>query len=760
MSATTSTPIVCSNGTASLNYQRWQFDAIASNYLDAQRLKDALKGLLNDYRGTLAEGTVISSSILKMELDSPMEEGRGGYAFRSVIEYEFGYDPMGLGFSNVLTEADIEGLVADLAALHAADTTEAAARIAGDAALATEIADIPAGGGLNIATAGSANIPSPLYVPGETPASTAPFIFVQDVNGDWHTQAVIDTATANDAPAGILTWVRPMYFRDGLVATQAGKNAFLSANHTMGAGVKSNNQDRTLWASQGNASSPLSSFSIDGSNNVTFVLFASPYPWCPGQLIYGNGLTAGTYLNGVVLTVTSAALSGGLWTVVASSETFAHAAVASTTDTGNADQQIYGGAVIQLEMDAQGTPIINGSPDGELRTLSLQFADTTVGAALPQVGVGCIRAQYFREAGAGSWSEGAGPDNVRLIFSNLSSVASTQTLVNLNLLANDDGPSTGLTYVATQINAPATAFSFNYGLLIPSWPTAAGSYALYVGGGVSYFGGTAILNSSLIDSTGSAGSSGQALSSTGSVTKWANNASKLLTTAGDIFYEDSSPAPARLPIGAGGDVLTVVGGLPAWASSSGSGSPTTTGSGGFWGQTFFFPSAATPNSGNVSANNKIRLKLFCIPVATTCTGLAIDITSAVSSSTVTMDVGLFTLTGGFVLNSNGSAGGGSGLSVTTTGVLKNTFAEVAIPAGMYFLAFTGDVTAGAGSIGDLGYLALNESSAITLSNSFSGGSIAWTTTTSATGGILPTGTLGGLATEGAEDYAPLVFFAY
>jgi hypothetical protein len=96
MSAVTSTPIVCSQGTASLSYQRWQFDCIANAYLDAQRLKDALKALLNDYVGTLGEGTVIYSSILRMELDNPLEEGVGGYAFRSVLDYEFGYDPTGI----------------------------------------------------------------------------------------------------------------------------------------------------------------------------------------------------------------------------------------------------------------------------------------------------------------------------------------------------------------------------------------------------------------------------------------------------------------------------------------------------------------------------------------------------------------------------------------------------------------------------------------------------------------------------------------
>ena len=41
-----------------------------------------------------------------------------------------------------------------------------------------------------------------------------------------------------------------------------------------------------------------------------------------------------------------------------------------------------------------------------------------------------------------------------------------------------------------------------------------------------------------------------------------------LTTAGDIIYENATPAPARLAIGSTGQVLTVVSGLPAWVTPS------------------------------------------------------------------------------------------------------------------------------------------------------------------------------------------------
>jgi hypothetical protein len=47
-----------------------------------------------------------------------------------------------------------------------------------------------------------------------------------------------------------------------------------------------------------------------------------------------------------------------------------------------------------------------------------------------------------------------------------------------------------------------------------------------------------------------------------------------MTTAGDLIYENSTPTAARLPIGTTGEVLTVSGGLPVWASPATSGTVT------------------------------------------------------------------------------------------------------------------------------------------------------------------------------------------
>ena len=46
----------------------------------------------------------------------------------------------------------------------------------------------------------------------------------------------------------------------------------------------------------------------------------------------------------------------------------------------------------------------------------------------------------------------------------------------------------------------------------------------------------------------------------------------LTTTIGDIIYASSANTPARLGIGSTGQVLTVAGGVPTWATSTGGGS--------------------------------------------------------------------------------------------------------------------------------------------------------------------------------------------
>jgi hypothetical protein len=48
------------------------------------------------------------------------------------------------------------------------------------------------------------------------------------------------------------------------------------------------------------------------------------------------------------------------------------------------------------------------------------------------------------------------------------------------------------------------------------------------------------------------------------------NIDGILTTTGDTFYASAAATPARLGIGSTGQVMTVAGGVPTWATASGS----------------------------------------------------------------------------------------------------------------------------------------------------------------------------------------------
>ena len=67
------------------------------------------------------------------------------------------------------------------------------------------------------------------------------------------------------------------------------------------------------------------------------------------------------------------------------------------------------------------------------------------------------------------------------------------------------------------------------------------------------------------------GSANQILQVKSSLPSWetVDLADTVLTTAGDILYENNTPELARLPKGSDTQVLTLASGLPTWASAGG-----------------------------------------------------------------------------------------------------------------------------------------------------------------------------------------------
>jgi len=69
------------------------------------------------------------------------------------------------------------------------------------------------------------------------------------------------------------------------------------------------------------------------------------------------------------------------------------------------------------------------------------------------------------------------------------------------------------------------------------------------------------------------GSANQLLQVKSSLPSWetVDLADTVLTTAGDVLYENNTPELARLPKGSDDDILTLASGLPSWAAAAGGG---------------------------------------------------------------------------------------------------------------------------------------------------------------------------------------------
>jgi hypothetical protein len=354
---------------------------------------------------------------------------------------------------------------------------------------------------LNITTAASANIPSPLFSPSLVPASLNPFIYAQDINGNYHPLAGIDVTTADGGsgngpkdPAGILTWFQRQYYRDNLSSTQLFKNAFMSINHLAGVGTSQGNQDRGLAINIFNStSSSITSFSI--ASNITTINTGTASSWVPGQHLKPAGLAVGTYLNGVDLTVLTSV--GSVLTLSG----LTHADVTTTGDSGTLDQTMYGLEGIQVEIDVKGTPVFTGTPDGEMAAASFQCNFAAAGdIATPSYGASSLRLSTNR-SGAGRLTGGQAYYGLRSnVFNNAAGdLLDTPFIAGYFTAADFFSSANGIGYGVLIDNAVAGQggarfLALNIGLAVGDFGTHANDYAIRVLGGLVQLGDNLALN--------------------------------------------------------------------------------------------------------------------------------------------------------------------------------------------------------------------------------------------------------------------------
>jgi hypothetical protein len=135
--------------------------------------------------------------------------------------------------------------------------------------------------------------------------------------------------------------------------------------------------------------------------------------------------------------------------------------------------------------------------------------------------------------------------------------------------------------------------------------------------------------------------------------------------------------------------------------------------------------------------------------------MAINIGAAVAGANV--DVALYNLVGVGMFNSSGAGFGGSGFSAATTGVKNTTFTRVTIPAGTYYLAWTGS-----GTVGSIGYYINGGNTTTVHAMTYATGQpSSFRSSDAAVGGVLPSSlNIAHLtANTGEGDDPPTTFFA-
>jgi len=194
----------------------------------------------------------------------------------------------------------------------------------------------------------------------------------------------------------------------------------------------------------------------------------------------------------------------------------------------------------------------------------------------------------------------------------------------------------------------------------------------------------------------------------------AYNALNPMTTVGDIIYEGTGPAAARLGIGTTGQVLTVAGGIPSWATPASGGVTTIS-----FGSTGLTPSTATSGAvsvaGTLGATNggtgQSSYTTGDLLYASSTTALSKLADVATGNALISGGVGVAPSYGKIGLTTHVSGTlpvGNGGLGITTT----PTNGQIPIGNGTNYVAAT--ITAGTG------ITVANTSGAITISSSGGG----------------------------------------
>ncbi len=92
ISAIAGGPIVTLESTLATADRRFQFDCYANDYLTGRKVAKAVRQLLQDFSGTLYDGTLVKACVVNLDMDMPYETGGTGLVYRAVLDLSIFYD--------------------------------------------------------------------------------------------------------------------------------------------------------------------------------------------------------------------------------------------------------------------------------------------------------------------------------------------------------------------------------------------------------------------------------------------------------------------------------------------------------------------------------------------------------------------------------------------------------------------------------------------------------------------------------------------
>lgn len=128
-----------------------------------------------------------------------------------------------------------------------------------------------------------------------------PFIWTQLSDGTYAEQACLDSTTTTPAPINNLVFARHVFYKDGgNLATQAGKNAFVSINHLAGVGTDITNQDRALWvAAETPTGDTATRFALEGIQSEVDVNGTPNFTGSPDGEVTAGSFQVGDFHTGI-----------------------------------------------------------------------------------------------------------------------------------------------------------------------------------------------------------------------------------------------------------------------------------------------------------------------------------------------------------------------------------------------------------------------------------------------------------------------------